>query len=609
MSDLWREKPARDNRDVERVKDATDIVRLVGEVVSLKPKGREFVGLCPFHDDHNPSMYVIPSKQIYHCFVCGAAGDPLTFVQKFHKMDFREALEFLATRAGIPLTPFRAAPGQTPQGPSRRDLVSANDEALRFFQIILNDAEHGKVARDVLARRGITADMIEKFQIGAAPDRWDGLALRGKQKNIPEDILVAAGLIKRRESGSGVYDVLRHRLIFPIHNKAGQPIAFGGRKLRDEDEPKYLNSPETPLFDKSSTLYALHHATPTIQKLRTAIVCEGYTDVIACHQAGFTNAVATLGTALTRGHARELRLRCDTVVLLFDGDDAGQRAADRAVPIFFAEPLDVKIATLAGYTDAKDPDELLKRPDGQAVFNTVLDRAENLLEYRFNRLRSKFTNAGPAAIEKTILDEVTQLANMGLSSATPARRELVEKKLAELSGLSITTIRKVTPAGRTPTTTSAPEGVSDAPDSPLIHSANLNARESLLGCVLCDGALWGALTPADQDDLSRAAYAWPVLDRLAGAIRELGVSTSVRALSAEDSEVHSAAVLLMSRVDEQTGRGERLRAFFEGCLRQLRLDRADVEIKGLSTKVAQLKHLQDSHRDHGPNRRVLPRPG
>lgn len=606
---MWSHKPVRDNRDVERVKDATDIVRLVGEAVSLKPKGREFVGLCPFHDDHNPSMYVVPGKQIYHCFVCGAAGDVLTFVQKFHKMEFREALEFLATRAGIVLTPIRASAAPS-TGPSRRDLVAANEEALRFFQLILKDPEHGREARTVLERRGISPEMVERFQIGAAPDRWDGLVLRGRQKGIPEETLLAAGLLKRREGGSGTYDVLRHRLIFPIHNKAGQPIAFGGRKLRDEDEPKYLNSPETPLFDKSSTLYALHHATPTIQRLRTAIVCEGYTDVIACHQAGFTNAVATLGTALTAGHARELRLRCDTVVLLFDGDDAGQRAADRAVPIFFGEPLDVRIATLAGATDAKDPDELLRRPDGASVFAAILAKARGLLEYRFARLRARLKDAGPAAVEKAIVEEVSQLASMGLASATPVRRALVEKSLAELSGLDLATIRRIIPAGRAPSPVAASSGTTTP--APLPHAMPLATRESLLGCVLCDGALWGVLLPEDRADLTRAAYPWPVLDRLAGVVQEIassGTVPSIRALSLEDPEVHAAGVVLMSRVDEQTDRGGRLRAFFEDCVRQLRLERANVEIKGLSTQVAMLKKMQDSHRDLGPNRRVLPRPG
>lgn len=619
---LW--SPTKDNGDKERVRDASDIVRIVGESVALRPKGREYSGLCPFHDDHRPSMNVIPSKQIFHCFVCGASGDVFTFVQKFHKMEFREALEYLAERAGITLTPFRAAEGgaASPAGPNRRGLLEANAEACRFFRGVLSHVEHGRPGREVIERRRISREMVEHFQIGLAPDRWDGLLLWARQRKLDEAALLGAGLVKRRDSGDGAYDALRHRLIFPIHNKAGQVIAFGGRKIRDEDEPKYLNSPETPLFNKSATLYALHVASSAIQAERTAIICEGYTDVIACHQAGFTNAVATLGTALTREHARELRLRCDKVVLLFDGDEAGQRAADRAVPIFFAEQIDVAIATLGAHTDAKDPDELLKRDGGPDIFRKALAGAQDLIEYRLARVRAKLAGAGLSALEKGIVQEITEFAAMGLASAPPQRRELIERRLAEISGLRESTIRAITPAGR-----AAPARVDASTDDSSPDHANelsrlstgmLSAGEHLLGCILCDGALWGTLPEPERDLVAPEAYTSPLVARVATLVKSLGAGEQSPALSTllqvtEDSSIQSAAVCLMSRIVAETDRDDaRLAQHWRACLARARNDRAHGVLAAsagdAADPAAKLAQLREIKLKSGADRRVMPRP-
>jgi DNA primase len=606
VSDTLRDSAARDSRDIERVKAAADIVRVVGETITLRPKGREFVGLCPFHDDHNPSLYVVPGKQIFHCFVCGAAGDVLSFVMKFHKMDFREALEYLSQRFGVALAPRRRTT-LTPGTLSRSDLLAVIREAATYYQQVLAEPKGGTAAREVIRRRGISPEMTNLFLLGASPDRWDGLLSWARQQGISESALVAAGLVKPRESGNGHYDLLRNRLIFPIHDKAGQVVAFGGRRLREDEDPKYLNSPETPLFDKSSTLYALHLASRAIQRERTAIVCEGYTDVIACHQAGFTNAVGTLGTALTRGHARELRLRCERVILLFDGDEAGQRAAERAVPIFFSEPLDVRIATLSRFTDAKDPDELLKREGGDQIFRAVLEGAEDLLEYRFNRLRTRLAGAGPAGVEKVLMEEVRQLGAMGLVASSPVRRTLIEKQLAELSGLDLRTIQRLVAAGRD----LPPSATPIADDHSALHRAVLTARESLLGCVLCDGALWDALEQSDRDDLEMAAYRWPVLNVVARrVVRQvaLGERPMMAALLAEDPAAHEAAALLMSRVYEETGRGARLREFFTGCLRQARMDRLVAGARRMESVSDRIDQMREIRRTHGADRRVLPRP-
>ncbi|MCX5691227.1 MAG: DNA primase, partial [Planctomycetota bacterium] len=537
MADLWRGKSSKSNDDVSKVKDACDIVRIIGENLAIKPKGREYVCLCPFHDDHNPSMRIIPAKQIFHCFVCGTGGDVFSFVQKFHKMEFVEALQFLAEKTGVTLTPRRRE-GSGEQGESneptisRRDVLNAAQAASDFYRAILRHPSHGAAARAVVERRGITPEMVEHFQLGAAPDRFDGMVMYANRHNLSEQALLEAGLFKTRDSG-GVYDLLRHRLIFPIHDKAGRVVAFGGRKIRDEDEPKYINSPETRLFNKSATLYALHHAARSIQTQRTVLVTEGYMDALACHQGGFTNAVATLGTALTREHASMLRLLCDNVVLLFDGDDAGQRAADRAVPIFFAEPIDVKIATLGDYTDAKDPDELLKREGGAEIFKRVLTGSVDLLEYRFNRVRRSLKGAGVAQLSKAIMQEIESMVDIGLRDVEPIRQRLIVKRLAELGGVDEATIQRALPAGRQPRVF-APTGGDQESASPVknLGTAGIGVHEHLLGCILCDGTLWAAMGETEKDMVAPSTIEHDELRPLAQVMLDLGEDGTYPSLAA-----------------------------------------------------------------------------
>jgi DNA primase len=618
MKDLWRSNPGRGG-DVERVRDATDLVRLVGETVALRPKGREYVGLCPFHDDHTPSMYVVPAKQIFHCFVCGAGGDAFAYVQKFHKMEFREALRFLAERAGITLTE-RTPRGESEPGgveASRADLLRACEFAAEFFRGILAHPEHGRIAREVVARRGIAPAVASQFLLGASPDRWDGLLRTLQAKGLDAGAFVAAGLVKNREESSGAYDVLRNRLIFPIQDQIGRVIAFGGRRLNDEEEPKYLNSPETRLFNKSATLYALHHAAKGIQSTRTAVITEGYTDVIACHQAGVTNAVATLGTALTREHARVLRRMCDRAVLLFDGDEAGQRAADRAVEVFFAEPLDVGIVTLSRYTDAKDPDELLKRPEGREVFARAVAGAVDLLEYRFGRLRSRLAGAGMAATAKAIEDEVAWLSEQGLREVHPVRQRLIVRRLAGLAGVDEGLILRVLPAGRR--AAPAPTGrdaVTGEDELLILHGRPLATIDHLLGCVLCDGTLRGALPPEDASLLAPGGYRSRLLAGVAQVVEDLagsGIKPDLASVLAavEDAGVKQAAVSLASRIDMETDRDpERLRAFWTDCLRRARQDRA-AGVASAGDVTEALRAIEIKRRmqtSHGADRRVLPRP-
>lgn len=494
-----------DRDDQKRqIQDATDIVRLVGEQVALKPRGKEFIGLCPFHEDHSPSMYVSPVKQIYKCFSCGAGGDVFAFTMNYHKMTFPEALKYLADRAGIELKPLRPEQhqGQSSSSNDRQAISQANTLTVEFYRALLRHPEHGQAAREYIEKRGISPEMVDAFQLGYAADRWDGLALTVANRKWDRRGFELAGLIGPRREGPGYYDRLRHRLIFPIFDSLGRPIAFGGRKLRAEDEPKYLNSPETAIFNKSATLYGLHLAKKSIIDSHVAVIVEGYTDVIACHQAGQTNVVATLGTALTAQHVTELRRYAQKVVLVYDGDEAGQKAADRAVEVFLTGSLDVAIAVLP---DRLDPDELLKLPDGVERWQQAISQATDALAFQLTRVQAQLQASDTVTGRETVVEEyLRRLAQMGFSQTGTIRRSLILTRLADLLQVGqdelLAQIKRLTPASRF--TPHASEGFSENPSERLasarsasnIHNP-LPAEAQLVGCLLREPTLFHQSLP------------------------------------------------------------------------------------------------------------------
>jgi DNA primase len=504
---------SRGDDDRDRVREASDIVAVVGEHLTLRAKGREFVGICPFHDDHKPSMYVVPAKQIFHCFSCGAGGDVFTFVQRYHSMEFPEALKFLADRAGVELTPRHNARARADgdAGVGRAQLAEALAFADAFYRKILTHPEHGSAARAVAERRGLSGELGERFGIGASPDMWDGLLKTIEAKGLDTEPFVACGLLKRRDNG-GLYDALRNRLIFPIRDQLGRTVAFGGRRIDDDDEPKYLNSPEHPLFNKSATLYGLDLAARALTKAggsRQLVIVEGYTDVIACHGAGFDSAVATLGTALTAQHARVLRRYQDvTVVLLFDGDEAGRRAADRAVEVFFAEPIDVRVATMPA--DAKDPDELLAEPDGRARFAAVLDASQDVLAWRFEEFQAELADRGVHARAALVERYLARLNELGLGTLDPVRRRFVLRQLASITGLGWEDITRLAPAGRRARSPSRDHPSGEQPDASRAErdvEPRLTAAGGVVAAVLAEPKLARRLSAGDRDALGSADYA------------------------------------------------------------------------------------------------------
>ncbi len=372
---------------IQQVAQATDIVELVGRYVTLNKRGKEFVGLCPFHDDNKPSLNVSPTKQIFKCFACGAGGGVFQFLMKYEKHSFPEAVRVLAESANIPL-PSDSFQPQADEGLSKRDLLKVTESAATFFSKRLNSPA-GKAALDYARKRGLSDESIRQFRLGCSADSWDSLLSAARKNRIAESQLLAAGLVIRGEAGR-CYDRFRNRLMFPIIDPAGAVIAFGGRALADQERAKYLNSPESVLFDKSASLYALNWAREAISSSGQAIVVEGYLDALIPHQAGVHNVVATLGTALTDRHVRVLARYAREVVLIFDADVAGAAAAERAMEIFLAQQVHVRVATIPA---GKDPCDFCLAEGPDALRAAVAD-APDALQYIWQRRQEQLTAAG-----------------------------------------------------------------------------------------------------------------------------------------------------------------------------------------------------------------------
>ncbi len=386
-----------DRSDIDEVRARTDIVSVVERYVTLKRSAGKLKGLCPFHQEKTPSFVVSPEIGRWHCFgSCSEGGDVFKFVQKIENLSFPEALERLALQANVTLTNRQprsegASAGQTPvsNAGERERLYAINALALRFYREVLG---RSPVARDYMQERGLAHAVQESFSLGFAADDWDGLSRFLAQKGASLADAEKAGLVAQGERGH--YDRLRGRLIFPIFDVQERPIAFGGRLIAEArpGQPKYWNSPETPVFSKSKTLYGLSRARKAIAAKEQAVVVEGYTDVIACHQAGFENVVATLGTSLTEDHVQILARLVSVVLLAFDADSAGLKAAGRAAQIFEAQEVEVRVLDMP---QGEDPDSLLQAGK-RRVFEQAMEDALPLTEYRIRRLVRK----GPTESER-----------------------------------------------------------------------------------------------------------------------------------------------------------------------------------------------------------------
>ncbi len=365
---------------VEEIRSRNDITELIGSYVNLKRAGSNFSGLCPYHSEKSPSFTVFPATQSFYCFGCGAGGDAITFVMKSENLDYPGALEFLAKRAGITLV----SEDKEEKGIGRRRIYDMNLAAAKYFRSCLFDPEKGGRGMEYLmGKRRLSAATVKHFGLGFAPDGFGGLTDHMKRLGFTEEELIVGFLCGKSQKTGRAYDYFRNRVIFPIINTSGDVIAFGGRVM-DDSKPKYLNSSDTPGFKKSRNLFALNFAKNHCAE--RMILCEGYMDVIALHAAGFENAVATLGTALTSEQARMLAKHTKQVILSYDSDEAGQRATRRAVQMLSEVGLEVKILRMEG---AKDPDEFIRK-FGADAFRSLLDKSRTGFEFKLESVLQRY---------------------------------------------------------------------------------------------------------------------------------------------------------------------------------------------------------------------------
>ncbi len=371
---------------VEEVRMRNDIVNIIGSYIRLKKSGSNYVGLCPFHNEKTPSFTVSPSKQMYHCFGCGVGGNVYTFIMEYENYTFVEALKYLAERAGIKLPEQEYSARDKQRADLKSRLLEINKEAARYYYYQLK-SERGQAARAYLANRGLSEDTIKAFGLGYATRYGSDLYQYLKKLGYEDDLLRQSGLVSFDEARGG-HDKFWNRIMFPIMDTGNKVVGFGGRVM-DDSMPKYLNSPETAIFDKSRLLYGLNIARRTREPY--ILICEGYMDVIALHQAGFTNAVAALGTAFTESHAYLLKRYTREVLLTFDNDEAGTAAALRAIPILRDAGLSVKVVNIEPY---KDPDEFIKAL-GAEGYRKRIGEAKNSFFYEIDTLRKGYNLDDP----------------------------------------------------------------------------------------------------------------------------------------------------------------------------------------------------------------------
>lgn len=589
----------------EQIKRAIDIVDLIGESISLRREGRNYKGLCPWHDDSRPSLQVSQERQTFRCFVCNIGGDIFTFVEKRENVTFREALTMLAERAGVALS----------HGPS----AAETDERRRWYQVAawaeqqyhdcLLKAEEAEPARRYLHERGITPESIRRFQLGFAPNQWDWLLKRARGASISPAYLEKIGLVRQRPQGQGHYDFFRGRVLFSIRDLQDRPVALGGRVLpefKDPNAAKYINTVETPLFSKSRLLYGLHAAKDAITRGRTVMVMEGYTDCLIAQQCGLANAVAVLGTALGEQHIGILRRFADRVLLVLDGDEAGRRRADEILELFVAAQMDLRILTLP---DDLDPaDFLLAR--GKEAFEALLATAVDALEHKLRMATAGLDMRSDIAQAQRAQEEVlrTLAKSRPIDTATHLREAHVLGRLAQQFRVSEVVLRDRLKAlrekGAKPRSTPAaqPSPPADPPARPTkIDKAECELLEIMLQTPHWVAPIAEQLPPAVWRDGRRRAI-FSACCRLAAA----GVEPSVERLLLEidDAQLKTLIIELddlgrsRQRSDRQTEVNQLLMVIREASLVAPRL--AQPASGDATTSAEELRRIiEKGRRRHG----------
>ena len=489
---------------IRRIRDNVDIVDLISGYMSLKKTGKNHVGLCPFHAEKTPSFNVNPDKQIFHCFGCGVGGDVFKFVELQEGLNFPEVVKSLAARAGISLPADSASRREDKKNEGEhKALLTIVADAADYFQKELTGPA-GSAARTYLAKRGVSDSIIKDFALGYAKPEWDGLLRHLKQKGYAQGLMEKAGLIVKRSEGEGHYDRFRGRLIFPIRDISGNVIAFGGRVM-DDSLPKYLNSPETPLYSKSNVLYCLDKAKEQGRKQGYFIIVEGYLDALACHQYGVKNAIATLGTALTDGHLRLMRRFAQKLVLIFDPDPAGVKAAMRGLDLFVSSNMKVNVVSLP---DGDDPDTFLQK-HGADAFAARLRESVKFMDF----VLSQVVKGGePVSIDQKV-EKAGEMLGFIAKLPSGIERDYYLKRTAEALDLDEGVLRQEMPKqAKQSSEMSSKQG-----NVPAAQRSRPRAEEILIHLMLKDDEVARSL----KDQIKPQDFTDPLFQRAAEKIFEV----------------------------------------------------------------------------------------
>lgn len=570
----------------------TNLGDFISDYVLLKKSGTNYKGLCPFHNEKTPSFSVSPSKGLFYCFGCQASGNAVHFLMRHEGLSFLEAVSMLAARVGVPLAEHRSPHEQETLSP----LYDLHQATATFFHRYLLHDPTAQAARDYCRQRQMNSDMIEHFSLGYAPAAWDALSKAMLRQGFTPELLLQSGLVIARDGQRGVYDRFRHRLMFPITNRFGRPIAFGGRQLERTDAtqgPKYLNSPETPIFHKSRTLYGFHLAKQAIRQHVCAIVTEGYTDVLACHRQGVKHVIGTLGTALTEHHVTLLKGCTKEVVLVFDGDAAGGAATERSISLFLDAGMRVRIVELPA---GEDPDSFLQRHTS-AEFLQCVETAMTFLEYllaRANRSANLRTPAGQA-------DCVERLAPLLRKVDNPIEQWGYVKVLAEKLGVPAEVLQQeISPRKATSSAASrrgsssfstASRMANPAVGRPQSLAPRFRPEEYTLLQTLYHAPhlIDGVSRQLSVDDFAhtelRDIYALLLRLRLQGGV------LSLAQLPQEASEPPQAEILAKMALDPTPAKPEEVQQAVADCVRKIRQRQAKVKRQPV---IQQLHNAADS---------------
>jgi len=441
---LWQDKATKFltvDPQIEEIKNRLNVLDVVGSYVKLTKTGINHRGVCPFHSEKGPSFFVSPARQMWHCFGCGAGGDIFEFIKRIEGVEFPEALRILAAKAGVELKHYNRNPQENTE---RQRLYDICELSAAFFEKQLSGPGWGQKAKEYLLGRGLKSETIKKWRLGYAPDTWQGLSDYLVGKGFTRQEIIKAGLAVQSDKGGQPYDRFRGRIIFTIFDANSKPIGFGARVFKDADNKeiaKYINTPQTPLYDKSSVLYGLNFAKIAVRKSNQAVLTEGYMDAIMCHQAGFDNTIAVSGTALTEKHLPILKRHTDNLLLSFDMDAAGDNATKRSIALAEAQGFNLKVVN--AYDNAKDPAEIIL--ENSQNWQEAVKNARGIMDYYFDTAFSHFdkkTQQGRLAIENIILPAIKRLPNkieqsLWISKLAPKLGSKEDAVMAELAKIKI----------------------------------------------------------------------------------------------------------------------------------------------------------------------------